>query len=280
MRVPFLTLRSVAAIAGVLTLAACEAANEPDGLVPTPGSPASVIPLTPGNGAANLEEFELCKYGSSATFSYSVFDKTTSNTTNGTISLNDGDCRVIALFGGLGADVTVNETSAQSGFMLDRVDVTTITTAGTQGYTQSTSSVTEEVSGSGGTLGLRGALAQYYNKGIPFGGEGCTPGYWKQPHHFDSWPAPYQPTDLFSAYFEDAFPGKTLLQVLSTGGGKLIALGRHTVAALLNSASSGVDYNLTTAEVIAEFNATYPASNYGPQKDRFASFNEQGCPLN
>ena len=67
----------------------------------------------------------------------------------------------------------------------------------------------------------------------PTGGEGCTPGYWKQPHHFFAWTAPYTPETLFSDVFEDAFPGQTLLEVVSLKGneGKLEALGRHTVAA-------------------------------------------------
>ncbi len=114
------------------------------------------------------------------------------------------------------------------------------------------------------------------------GGDGCTPGYWKQSHHFDSWPAPYTPTTLFSDVFEDAFPGMTLLDVLEQGGGGLNALGRHVVAALLNSASSGVNYDLTTAQVIQLFNNLYPASGseYNKLKDYFQKFNEQGCPLN
>ncbi len=114
------------------------------------------------------------------------------------------------------------------------------------------------------------------------GGDGCTPGYWKQSQHFDSWPAPYTPGMQFSAVFENAFPGMTLLQVLQQGGGGLKALGRHTVAALLNSASSGVDYDLTTAQVIQLFNDLYPSTTteYNKLKDYFAKFNEQGCPLN
>lgn len=115
------------------------------------------------------------------------------------------------------------------------------------------------------------------------GGEGCTPGYWKQPHHFDSWTAPYTPNTQFSAVFANAFPGMTLLQVLSQGGGGIKALGRHTVAALLNSASAGVDYDYTTATVIAQFNATHAsgsASNISNLHTLFAMLNEQGCPLN
>lgn len=117
----------------------------------------------------------------------------------------------------------------------------------------------------------------------PSGGEGCTPGYWKQPHHFDSWTAPYDPTDLFSVHFDDAFSGMTLLDVLKQGGGGLKALGRHTVAAVLNAASGGVDYDLTEANIIDGFNDLYPdasKSEYNGLKDVFADFNEQGCPLN
>jgi uncharacterized repeat protein (TIGR01451 family) len=116
------------------------------------------------------------------------------------------------------------------------------------------------------------------------GGEGCTPGYWKQTQHFGSWTAPYSPVapeTLFSDVFENAFPGKTLLEVLGTGGGGLKALGRHTVAALLNTASSGVSYDLSTAQVIDAFNAVFPGSkrDYNGLKAIFSGFNEQGCPL-
>ena len=115
------------------------------------------------------------------------------------------------------------------------------------------------------------------------GGEGCTPGYWKQPHHFDSWTPPLTPGTLFSAEFGNAAFGEmTLLQVLSQGGGHLKALGRHTVAALLNAASADVDSDLTVDEVKDAFNAVFPGSRseYGDLKDEFADFNEQGCPLN
>ena len=112
------------------------------------------------------------------------------------------------------------------------------------------------------------------------GGEGCTPGYWKQSQHFDSWTAPLTPDTLFSDVFEDAFPGMTLLDVLKQGGGKLKALGRHTVAALLNAASPGVSYDLSVDDVIGGFNDVYPGDDYETLKDIFEGFNEQGCPLN
>ena len=113
------------------------------------------------------------------------------------------------------------------------------------------------------------------------GGQGCTPGYWKQRHHFGNWTAPYDPRDPFSSVFEDAFPGMTLVEVLRQGGGGLNALGRHTVAALLNAASADVDYDLRVGEVIRGFNAVYPSgrARYNALKNRFERFNEQGCPL-
>jgi hypothetical protein len=110
--------------------------------------------------------------------------------------------------------------------------------------------------------------------------EGCTPGYWRQRQHFDSWS--YDPYTLFSDVFEDAFPGKTLLQVVSKGGGGLKALGRHTVAALLNSTATGVGYNLSQSEVVNAFNDAYPGSknDYENVKNGFEALNELGCPLN
>jgi len=113
------------------------------------------------------------------------------------------------------------------------------------------------------------------------GGQGCTPGFWKQTQHFPYWPAPYTPELSFADIFEDAFPDMTLVTVLRLGGGGLNALGRHTVAALLNAASSDVNYTLTVDEIIALFNDYYPANEtvYEQLKDTFEALNEQGCPL-
>lgn len=116
-----------------------------------------------------------------------------------------------------------------------------------------------------------------------FGGQGCSPGYWKM---HAVWPAPYTKTTLFlTAFGEDAFPGKTLQDVLSTGGGGLTALGRQTVGALLNAQASGVSYEYTAAQVIAKFNAAYPGTSaaYTTLKDSFEALtdvNGRVCPLN
>jgi len=69
--------------------------------------------------------------------------------------------------------------------------------------------------------------------------------------------------------------------VVAKGGGGLDALGRHTVAALLNSANAEVSYDLSPQEVIDAFNNVYPGSkgDYESLKDQFEGLNEQGCPL-
>lgn len=116
----------------------------------------------------------------------------------------------------------------------------------------------------------------------PPAGEGCTPGYWKQRHHFDSWTDPYDPTDQFASVFADALPGLTLGEVLRLRRGGLNALGRHAVAALLNAASPDVEYDYSVEQVITLFNAAYASADAGAienQKDGFDFLNNQGCPL-
>jgi len=88
------------------------------------------------------------------------------------------------------------------------------------------------------------------------GGEGCTPGYWKQSQHFIDWPTfgpdfdggptiPITQSTLFSTVFgpvitiktgtNDSKTDPTLLEALAAKGGGINALARHTVAAYLNS---------------------------------------------
>ena len=122
----------------------------------------------------------------------------------------------------------------------------------------------------------------------PQGGEGCTPGFWKewtgvppggQPN---AWAATgYHWGDPFvSAGFVNAFPGNTFLQVLNKGGGGKNALGRHAVAALLNAAHPDVSYDLSVAQVVARFNdVMINDGNVNALKSELETLNEQGCPL-
>ncbi len=114
------------------------------------------------------------------------------------------------------------------------------------------------------------------------GGEGCTPGYWRQDHHYDSWPLAYTPDTLFSDVFEDAFPGLTLGEVVQMKGGGLNALGRHVVAALLNAGSSDVSYEYRTSTIIEDFNNVFPSTKkeYNSLKHELDALNNEGCPLN
>ncbi|NJN55193.1 MAG: hypothetical protein HC804_10795 [Anaerolineae bacterium] len=114
----------------------------------------------------------------------------------------------------------------------------------------------------------------------PGGGQGCTPGYWKQPHHFDSW-VNYSPTDNYEAVFGvDASFNKDLVGALAQGGGGEKALGRHAVAALLNANTSGVSFLYTQADVIAMVQGAYATGDFEGVKNLFATQNEMGCPLN
>jgi hypothetical protein len=124
--------------------------------------------------------------------------------------------------------------------------------------------------------------------GTPVPGEGCTPGFWRDetPANIPAWDAVtaatgHTPTTLFVTVFGvDAFPGKTLHDVLGLGGGGLNALGRHAVAAWLN-AVSGLDFPFTATQVIDLFKDTWQgtAAQIEALKDQFAAANESGdCP--
>lgn len=116
----------------------------------------------------------------------------------------------------------------------------------------------------------------------PTGNDGCTPGYWKQKQHLDSWTG-YATTDGFNATFgigTNWFSnGYSLLDGLKDGGGGKSALARHAVAALLNAAQGF--YPMTQAEVIAAVQAAYASpSTIESTKNALADYNELGCPLN
>ena len=119
------------------------------------------------------------------------------------------------------------------------------------------------------------------------GDEGCTPGYWKQSHHFDSWTAPYDPGDPVAGVFAGAGAG-TLLDALQGGGGSGVAgarkiLLRAAVAALLNAASNGVEYPHSIAEIDAAVEAALASNDRDTMLDLAGELdadNNLGCPLN
>lgn len=122
------------------------------------------------------------------------------------------------------------------------------------------------------------------------GGEGCTPGYWRQRHHFDDWTG-YAPGDDLAGVFdipadlELARPERddpediSLHDAVTLRGGGVNALLRHAVAALLNAASDDVSYDLTESQVISRVNDALADGEFEGLKDELETFNEQGCPL-
>lgn len=123
---------------------------------------------------------------------------------------------------------------------------------------------------------------------IPQGGDGCTPGYWKQTHHLDSWPI--AETTLFSEVFERSITIRlkkqgsitepTLFEALHAKGGKVNTAARHATAAYLNALSADVSYDMSPSSVVDAFQVSFDNNDYGVLIDSLVDFNEQGCPLN
>jgi hypothetical protein len=140
------------------------------------------------------------------------------------------------------------------------------------------------VSFDGGAKGTLGPIA------LPVELGGCTPGYWKQPHNFDSWPAPYGPDDLFEDVFGavavniiGAESNPILSEALRLKRGGINALIRHATAALLNAAHPDVNPEPafdTPDKVIAAFQAAVVSGDIETTKALLEDSNEAGCPLN
>jgi len=128
------------------------------------------------------------------------------------------------------------------------------------------------------------------------GGEGCTPGYWK--NHPQSWSKDIPEYLMFDTVFgTNVFPGMTLGEVIGLCSKKVhlkskinlpchkcvnqtIRLGFHAVAAIQNAATA-VKYDLTVEDVIAEVQSAYKSGSkhrIEALKDRLDSLNNQYCP--
>ena len=292
---------TLAVVALSFGLAACESPTSTTSPDPrTPSAPGGFnFALVPGDpiarpaSASQLGElFIVCKTGPTATF-----DVTEVSPNPGflrTITVNDGECVLAAAFGNVSREIEVTE-NVPAGAQLVDVQLTQLTCGAGQakcggsqiisGPNTAGNPVTGFVGGGAGALGLSGALADFTNRLIPTGGEGCTPGYWKNHTGLKSQTNQWPPTgfgqgDSFDATFgvSSSFGG-TLLEALNRGGGGENALGRHAVAALLNAAHPGVSYDLDVAGVISEVQSAYSGGDFESSKNVLAAFNEQGCPI-
>jgi hypothetical protein len=265
------TLRGVALAFAPLVALAC-AEDVPDATAPQLSAALDVQ-------TSAVEQFLVCKTGTDATFEVSV-----DGGTPVTVSVSDGQCEVVATHPGgeaVAKWVEVTELS-DPGYTL----------VGTVAQMWTAEGIYSETNGTSPTVS--GAIGTGYGWSVSFtnaptvtpppppsGGEGCTPGYWKQDQHADSWVG-YSPDQLFSSVFADVFPGMTLSEVVGLNGGGVKALGRHAVAALLNASSGGVAYDLSVQDVIDGFNAAVAGTpaDIEAQKNVFEAFNELGCALN
>lgn len=292
------TIRMAAAALLALAPIACDEAGPTEAPLSTPLTQFSLVSVSSTPFFIGVESIRVCKVGPDGVpFSFTVGAVPGAGVMITDPVLFNGQCEMVVQLDGPQYFTTVEET-LEPGFVLDSVAVyqgewaipvanpipapSNLThESWADGTNQVTVSGGRIFDGSGVATHVTGALVVYYNSAEPptTGGQGCTPGYWKQSQHFGSWPAPYTPGTSFASVFSDAFPGATLLDVVSQGGGGLKALGRHTVAALLNSASGEVSSGMTGAGVIAAFNAAYASGDYETQKNVFEGLNEQGCPL-
>jgi hypothetical protein len=276
------------ALVGALLLAACadSSTTAPSLMHPTAGSQAITIigGLTPPAGT-DWGQVRLCKTGSATgTFTYQV---SVDGGAPFAVDIDAGSCEIIydsPAGGGVTETISIVEDDPAPSVLTD-IDIERFIP---DGYVvPGNPSATFDVPTRTATAPINSDLVvtvTFENTFTPpTGNEGCTPGYWKQEHHFDSWPAAYDPSDSFNAVFgigTNWFPNSfTLLDALSAGGGGIRALARHAVAALLN-AESGF-YPLTPGDVIDAVQDAYNGTgDIEDTKNDFEDNNELGCPLN
>jgi hypothetical protein len=309
-----------AILAVVVAIAACSDSENSVLEPPAPsfnqttggGDPEFTVPPIGGFGDASAEhEFvEVCKayaWGTSTpavTITVDVdshigdenpisFQKTLFD--GGNYGANGDRCRDVWVHGGAGSfsTVTLTETvPAGFGVQYDKtvsdfpvgscVSPPANSCGGDKGETGVSSNTV-----SGRSWAKGGFLVTFTN----YPAQGCTPGYWKQDHHFASWVG-YSPGDSFNTVFGVAAfaANTTLLDVLWLPGhgkySKLNKLAAHAVAALLNS-TSGLDFGdasgpITSAQIIADFQGAWDGSksDQNQQKGEFENLNERACLLN
>ena len=112
-----------------------------------------------------------------------------------------------------------------------------------------------------------------YVDGNGGGGEGCTPGFWK--NHLDMWAI--DPGLNFNSDIFGVGPSITLLEAVNLKGGRWNALNRHAAAAILSVAHCCVDYPYSGDDVIAIVQNAYASGQWKPAKSALSEANELGC---
>ncbi len=269
------------AIVSAITLARCSQTPLNSPTSPTGDATAAgtalvgdEVPGNPGDGHVHTEFLQVCKTADSNVAG--TFTIVQTGAGNGSfispITVQPGTCIVAAVGNN---QLAVTETSA--GFVSATIDTLQGTTLTTGQPFVNGSSVT--LSGQlGHTIRVKNRIEE-----PPGGGQGCTPGYWRQEHHYDSWQGFAPGNDFDTVFGVNVFnPNITLGVAVELGGGGVNALARHGVAALLNAASGGVNFAYTVAQVkaIVAGTAAYSGLSVEARKNLLAAANEAGCPLN
>jgi uncharacterized repeat protein (TIGR01451 family) len=275
-----------AGLAGRYTLASGDAITTVDAGYYRPASLGDRVWLDlNGNGQQDADEAGV------AGVSVTLLDA--SGTAIGSPQLTDANGNYV--FTGLapGAySVSFDPATLPAGYGVSTRDTTS---GGTSGITVQAELGSGQVS-LGGDLGLTGRIGldiekyvhgEVLQQSYGLGGEGLTPGFWKN-HAGDGgaplsgWPETgLSPSASFEALFGVDVPGSvpTLLQALSTNGGGVSALLRHSAAALLNAANPNVDYLYSREQIVGMVQQAFASGDYETAKNLFAAQNELGADL-
>jgi hypothetical protein len=223
-------LFAAGAFALAISVTACSDTSSPAGPSDT-GRPQLLTVGGPVTGVVDTGEFEICKHGTPATFTYSVMGGQTQS-----VTLADGACAVLANTATLGpGTVTVTTTEgADPTVVLDSIVATLNTIRNPVGVRGAPITGTSTYTGT--FNGDRGTLVEFYNHLLPPPPPpppaGCTytQGYWK---NHAPWPAPYSPNATFYV------SGQTWVNVLKTPvkGNAYYILAYQFIAATLNGAN-------------------------------------------
>ena len=119
------------------------------------------------------------------------------------------------------------------------------------------------------------------------GGEGLTPGFWKNHTGLTAtplagWPETgLTPSTRYESIFGVDVPASTptLLDALGINGGGMFALMRHSAAAILNASDPYISYAYTKTQIIAMVQQAFVSGDYETPKNLLATQNELGADL-
>ncbi len=200
------------------------------------------------------------------------------------IEVEEGSSRTVSLNG---SDANTDDTLS-----LSLVSAPSYVTLSDDGDGTGTLTIAPDIGDSGGNVSVR------LSDGVAFdeesfsitvteiappgaGEQGCSHLYWRNAANTGDYCNAFPANTAFSTVFDNAFGDKSLFEVLNLNGSGLNALGRQTVAALLNACSSDIDYALSQLDVVDAFNNVFPGASgeYVVLKNTFKALNTQECPL-